>query len=548
MENFIVKIILIYRKIMNINLIQEKIQAAYQLIDENEISSIDKQKDEYKRKLKELKLILKKNFEYLEQAINETKLIDKSPVISIETEKDFLIFRTQNLIEEFERNKRFSSFQVQGLEQIKEMIKQNDILSLELDKKIEEAKQQHTPKIYQAEKEIADTKEKINQIKSEIISCQDKINIIYLRAANQLARRVVGTKIAFAQDPVIEIEEIKKIMSHLSLEKLQSYWIDHQETIKTLLTKIKSESSTGIVGKDARNCSLLVNSGEILNTPQIILALFALQAAAEKNDQTAKELIEVERENYTLAGMLEWGLKGNKILQLETLPVNLGAKLQKKTYILEYIRRKNIQQTFIPIIKSIHEAYSSLQPKLESKEFCILNKNEKAYSIQNWKEYESDFKELTKKIDEAVQMNKTADLVANAGKWPLHKLINQSRIGMCDLIKNMHIEHSVEKEQFFREILTIEIKATLDELVTKISSSIELLNPNISHNFDRLHWISTLMDTDKYILTSDGKWSGRDILERVVEKFAVGISEENVIAAEQFYVRTQLALSTVNKI
>lgn len=88
----------------------------------------------------------------------------------------------------------------------------------------------------------------------------------------------------------------------------------------------------------------------------------------------------------------------------------------------------------------------------------------------------------------------------------------------------------------------------IEEVVDAICSSVGLLKPDISHGFDRLHLVIALMDQKEHIETKDGsRYTSRQILEKVMQQFKTGVTQENAVAAEQFYVRILLALDALPK-
>ena len=256
-----------------------------------------------------------------------------------------------------------------------------------------------------------------------------------------------------------------------------------------------------------------------------------------------KSWIEVNYDyNMTLYSMLYYGVKSNHAASFESMPINGISGIEKEeNYLVEYLRKKKPQETFIPIMKAVNDSYRKITKNRVSDIKKV--KSSQTYNINNFKTYKNTlFEEILKKIDQAKTYKQKDELVKNAGNWALSDLQKQSAsmIGdICNLSKiKCQLEFNYDHTGNIFDTAGYNISMNFKDFVDQISKSHHLLNPEISHNCDRLHVIAALLDNNKnYLKFADGNHSMREFYEELINTLANDPSEERAITAEQMYVK-----------
>jgi|GEM_PF-2374129 len=313
-------------------------------------------------------------------------------------------------------------------------------------------------------------------------------------------------------------------------DELRQIYSKHETDIialRDLCRQDFTKSNIWANGLDSCNRQLLINEKytHFLSSPKLIQALFALEAFAKVDSQKA-DLLHITKYNQVIVSipaMIDFGLKGNSPLSLESLPLNSGeaAACYKKLYLTQ---KKS--SAFVNLFKALG---GKIQEKPKN--------SPDIYALQKWPLYKETILEpiLTK-----IETENPAKLLSNVGGWSVGTLIMQARNGLYDLCKEMGIQAT---KHDFEELAPDEytLNITFNELIERISTSTEILIPSISHNIDRLHLLAALIDKNPaYFTLNDGQRSLRDIYLGVFNQLAEDPIPERAVAAEQFYVRLQM--------
>jgi hypothetical protein len=366
-----------------------------------------------------------------------------------------------------------------------------------------------------------------------------------LEKAKQKAMSIAGTftthKILGSQmtgDASQFINAIRKYFSGLSENELREYIT--KETTEKIIRLNRACGSRlynfDFSGQDSLNRELLTGKWSTdLRDKNVILTLFALEALETKNgDPDTKSLItflvdDPENPERSIPECLYRGLGTHHSALLEKLPNNLEPKTNSSLanqviFLNEYIRRSNIEETFLPILTAINQAYKEVLGK--APDLTIQHTEDKlnaVYESKNWKE---DYSKIFNAILDMVDKKSDQELLdLMASHYTPAELKGQALDGLKDLAT--------------KENLQIE-EMTVEELVHAITTSFFLLDPKISHLFyDRLHILAALK-SDAPIPTKDGDITIRDLMLAIMNSFKEGVTENNAIAAEQFYLRMAL--------
>jgi hypothetical protein len=350
------------------------------------------------------------------------------------------------------------------------------------------------------------------------------------------SNNLVGSQIADNASQLIDA--IRKHFSSLSEDQLRKYL---SEEVLQKITRLKKACGSRLYdfdfsGQDSLNRELLTGkwTGD-LRDKDVILALFALEALQTKNaDPEAKSLItflvnDKNNPERSIPECLYCGLETHHPALLEKLLNNLKPKTESPLasqviFLNEYIRRSKIEETFLPILTAINQAYEKVLNKApdltpQHKE-ATLNV---AYESKNWKD--NYLKILSAILDVADNKSDEELLKLMATRYSPADLKSQALDGFNKLM---------EKENLQTKDRTVE------QIIHAITTSFFLLDPMISHVFyDRLHILAALKSNDP-IATKDGNITMRDLMLRIMNSFKEGVTEQNAIAAEQFYLRMVL--------
>jgi hypothetical protein len=271
-----------------------------------------------------------------------------------------------------------------------------------------------------------------------------------------------------------------------------------------------------------------------LREPEVITALFALEAIKMKNGKAdTNSLIEFSVNTpddplRTISECLYQGLKTHHPALLEKLPNNLKPKTESPLasqviFLNEYIRRSKVEETFLPILTAINQAYEKVlnkAPDLTPRKEAKLNI---AYESKNWNDHY--LKILSAILDVVDKKSDDELLKLKATRYSPADLKSQTLDGFKILMK---------KENLQTKDMTVE------QIIHAITTSFFLLDPMISHVFyDRLHILAALK-SNAPIATLDGDITMRDLMLGIMNSFKEGVTEQNAIAAEQFYLRMVL--------
>ena len=329
-------------------------------------------------------------------------------------------------------------------------------------------------------------------------------------------------------------KDLKQFISPTVLKKIE----DLREECQKKITDVDYS------GQDSLNRELLTSTWNgVLKNHEIILALYALEELKNRGNQEASASISftvntVKNRERTISDCLFICLRDQHPVLLEKLPTNqtenktLDTLLPrgKEAYLEEYQRRANIEETFLPIFHAIDQAYASLigeKPAFTTSSDSEFNK---PYDVEKWKD---DYQKI---------FNKVEDLIAQKEETTLFSLIAE-HYNPADLksqILNSFWELAKGEKLQVNEM-------TADELATQLAKSSLFLDQTISHLFyDRLHLLLALKSHDLTIKTQEGEVALNTIIHKIIHSFAQGISTENSIAAEQFYIRILQIYKQIN--
>lgn len=318
------------------------------------------------------------------------------------------------------------------------------------------------------------------------------------------------------------IEVIRSFFKTIPSKDLYSYYSDPQLRINLLALQQECEKrftngKLTFSGQDSLNRDLLTceECHEALKDPEVILALFAMEADATIGLNTLSYA-----EGRTISSMIANGIAVHHPCVLETLPVNGYTRVSEDlAHIQAYVKRKDIRQTFVPIVEAIDHACVTIgqprpQPTPEKSLFDI------PYSLSGWSRYRNVLSHIITGIRS--QDEKTLlDSVAKAAPKTLKTEVLRGFTMFC----------SAEK---------IDVNSiTLRELIEKMATSDVLLDQLVSHiMYDRLHFLAALCSDDTINLKG-GSVPIRDVLTGLVDFFAEQstIPLTYAIAAEQLYCR-----------
>lgn len=346
------------------------------------------------------------------------------------------------------------------------------------------------------------------------------------------------------QHPRDLIKAIQGALAQKSDDELKAYLPSNNKKITQLLTQAKQEAEKfgRAEGQASLNRRLIVSPNSPLHDSEVMLALFSLEVLANRGDPEAKEAILVYRNQtrgieITIPGMIQSVFASNLYsLELDTLPPNSSPRFGYLPF-EDYLKRK--EQPYLPKVSALQKAAESL------KKSPPLTSTPVPYNSGKWNEYELLYQELVTSIDRLVVAGRKKEILQNMGGWNPEQLSKESREGFYDLF----IDSGIIDRALGAKPNLIKIPGmNIEEVVDAICSSVGLLKPDISHGFDRLHLVIALMDQKEHIETKDGsRYTSRQILEKVMQQFKTGVTQENAVAAEQFYVRILLALDALPK-
>lgn len=373
---------------------------------------------------------------------------------------------------------------------------------------------------------------------------QDKaiIQMAQQSALEQQSTQLIkdGTIHSHSTEVLDGLREFFKTKSVKELEKyyrrINYFLLDYDETskkIKSFATKCSKrfdEQRLNLSGQDSLNRELLVSKKltSFLSDPEVILGIFAAEASAEKGDTAGKDKILIFKDRL-VSQMIYHGLKAHHPVLLESLPLNNATIANlSNDHLKEYQERKNIQETFVPVLKAIDKAYEEVYghpPILNDKPHPL----DEPYDIKQWGKY----KKVCDQIVDHIKDKDETSLFKLESNYTPDQLKKQVKKGFNRLFKLMKIDPT---------------KLSLDEVVDKILSSHEILDQGVSHIlYDRLHLLVALRSQDLKVSLKDGEVAIGDIFLRAFEKLgSEGANVNNAIAAEQFYIRMMMIAEKLN--
>lgn len=339
-----------------------------------------------------------------------------------------------------------------------------------------------------------------------------------------------GTLSNSTYSTITALREYLGLLAKSDKAKLKRFYTREDVEKKILIVKQECEKrftsiSFSFSGQDSLNRELLTSTqwNDALRDPKVILALFAVEA---EGNATVQHLLNTlsYAPGRTITSMIVNGVKDQHPVVLETLPLNKPVcATGDLSYLKEYITRKAIQKTFVPIFDAIDQAYTeavgTLPPRLtQNSPFDV------AYSPSRWADYLAIFDSIV----EAIGSQDEQTLLSSEAKTSPENLKGQVQDGFS----------------LFCEAEKIDIrKMTLHELTQKMACSHVLLDQSISHlMYDPLHLLTTLRCQDVTIDLLDETISLCKVLRNVFEFFALQktITVQHAIAAEQLYCRLLL--------
>lgn len=336
-------------------------------------------------------------------------------------------------------------------------------------------------------------------------------------------------------NPVPYIEGLRAFFKKMALDALKEFYMPALTDIQKLheaCSRHFTPHTLDFSGQDSLNRELLVSSewNSALSCPHVILGLFALEAASQYMVTAPKDtqrhiqynvLFSTPTGTRTITGMMEFGFRYQPLALLEVLPLNKSVGADKDSaHVKEYLRRKEIYRTFVPILRAIRGAYTQV---LQEVPVVVPEKSplERPYDAMQWKMY---IKYFTAILDYIEDKSETELFALEASHYTPQDLKSQTMGGFELLLSKMGT--SAEKETF-------------ESLVEKISTSDILLDQHVSHLFyDRLHLLVALKSTLFIQLKGGERCTLRKLLSAIVHSFVEnGVTTANSIAAEQLYFR-----------
>lgn len=376
-------------------------------------------------------------------------------------------------------------------------------------------------------------------LEQRLIIMKDKVNQIVgeFKTTSKLGTEICADTSKF-------IDEIRDHFKTFSEDQLNEYITEEsREKIKNLRDMCqKSLYDLSFSGQDSLNRELLTSKwNSVLRDKSVILALFALEAIRNQNKNADTNcLIEFnaykgsgERIIETISDCIYYGIKEHHPCLLEKLPNNKKPKEHSKLanqldFSKEYLRRSNIERTFLPVLTAINDSYTLLLGKKPDLSLNTKSEFNKPYGPGKWKtEYLENLKKILKFIDE----KKDEELLKLSAIYTPEELKAQAYHGLQLLLQaeNCHSE-----------------EMTTGEIIEVITKSPSILDPTISHAFyDRLHLLAALK-SDQAILTKEGPIPIRELMIALMNRFAQGVNDQNALAAEQFYLRLTFLYEKLN--
>lgn len=355
-----------------------------------------------------------------------------------------------------------------------------------------------------------------------------------LKLAGMMRAEQLGLHLRRRADSLID--SLRIFFAHLDESQLEPYYsalgvIDALTNLKKLCQK--NLNDVIFSGRNSLNRQLLTSSWNVhLRNPKIILAIFALEAlrlkAIKDSPLDLPTLVNFIQFNtnigkmQTISNAIYYGFKSHHPILLEKLPNNLKDRSAlKELFLEEYLRRQNIEETFLPIWDAIESACQEVlgtELQTAAPQPSILDN---AYDPAKWQDvYQCMFDNILEKIS-SIPENSLLSLAAK--EFTPKQLKKQSLQAMHALLK-------------LEGLKTVNL--SIEGVLNAIKRSIYLLDPQISHLFyDRLHILAALKCDHYLVHTLEGHIPYGELFIRLIQSFKHGVKPEEGIAAEQFYIR-----------
>lgn len=362
-----------------------------------------------------------------------------------------------------------------------------------------------------------------------------------LGLAKEKAVRFNSSEMAWPSPQVVcqHLDTLKNNMqskSEKDLRQIYEPYLDQINVLKEICSKEFSEdNAVKAVGRDSVNRWYVTNESTIqkLCRVEILNAIIALKVSSRQ------DLILVNRKyELNLYSMLYNGFKSNTYKALESLPLNSEQLIERneenqRKHLIEYLRRKNIETTFVPIIKALllltpsHHQYPVLEKAIRG------SIGESLKLLFTWAS-NTYYPELSNAEKEK--------FVTNAGDFTLEELEMQSIEGVETYCKASGVKTVTPiykpGEEPISYVPDFTVQSNFLEFIDFISKSDAILNPSVSHNVDRLHLITSFLSNQNYCIKFlDGGHSVREIYRNLIKKLIKDNSSKTALAAEQFYIR-----------
>lgn len=279
-----------------------------------------------------------------------------------------------------------------------------------------------------------------------------------------------------------------------------------------------------------------------LSKPGLLEAILALQACSDFANINVNEAYKL-----SLYSMLFYGLQANSTMSLGLLPTNsnLLQSLQDKELfrnacLKEYLRKKDPENYTLHLLYKIVEVHQA-----EVSAAKPVTDTPTVYSLSSWKKYQEEL--LKPIIDKIKQTSNRAVLLGNAGGFSSGWMRGEARGLLRTFCDCAGLEYETNDDGV--SLITYSYKKIrFHDFVKRFAESYEVLYPRVSHLFDRLHLLASLMDEEPAMHFQDGKYSMRQFHLAVIQTFIDNPSQQNAIAAEQMYLRLNAILQSFETI
>ncbi len=383
----------------------------------------------------------------------------------------------------------------------------------------------------------SDAKMKLDHLKKELVDHRDSI---WKAEAQQLALLPSQHNAVIRRHPQVCIQKIKKHLAETEIDKLKAYWEPHREILKELTARAGKILRIYGRSEGRASCNQRFINGNLaaLKDPEITLAMFAFLQHCAKVPSLQSNQVPTWGSSFNPSSMFEFGfMSPTCLMELEVLPPNSAEGIFPKFE--AYVQRK--KNGYVDIVKALEGALNELEKPGDGK--ASIEALGSSYSAKDWSNYGKAFHKLVELIGNLKQTPRGRDeLLDHAGNFDITTLEGEARTGYKDLLQAAGLKVEPQSDP-------LKVYGSFDDIVNTISTSAHLLDPVVSHGFDRLKLLASLCREEPILCADDGQgYTSTAILTAVIERFKKGINAENAIAAEQFHIRIVLALETALKV